>query len=592
MAKAQTVLRFIGGVNKDRIGGNCSVVEHTDEKGRTSRIMFDLGSMFTPFESGFVAAYPNVDEYFDRLDQKTGELYKAIKPVDALYITHAHEDHIGALVNYVKMGYVLPPLKASGFTRNFIRLAFKKEGLPIPEIEKVKAGDNALLNGNMTVEAVDVSHSIIDSLGFHVLTFVHDKPYASVMNNGDFLTEEEMPVGRSFNKAAYLDVFRRKPAPVTVLCLDSTSTVPHGKERIGFEKAVQNTLDAINRAPERSLIISPVISRSVQNMAIDIEVARALKTKVALDGKWLQTVKEAMDLSGYKDFDDVIYKGTLKGYMNDKSIRKKYIVCTGAFAQGLENYEYNRGIDETTPIPLASATKMALDLHPYVRVDKNTLILARQRIIDEINGKTGPQMLQMLAAQGAKVVMSPYSKNVGGFEQIPMQDSGHVNAKALTELLGAMKGVVHNMLVVPIHGNPEQCENTKMLSESIGVKCFMANNLENLEISNEKVALVAPKATPVTWFAVKSVMPGIQTERDIPASGISEYWEVTEDYQPIRKIGEAENVVLFKSTHETKYKYKHKFEDEEELPTFEKMPKRRLIRSNKNGKIGNVGHGR
>ena len=135
MTKAQTVLRFIGGVNKDRIGGNCSVVEHTDEQGQTSRVMFDLGSMFTPFESGFVAAYPNVDEYFDRLDPKTGEFYKALKPIDALYITHAHEDHIGALVNYVKMGYILPPLKASGFTRNFIRLAFKRRVCRFPKLK-------------------------------------------------------------------------------------------------------------------------------------------------------------------------------------------------------------------------------------------------------------------------------------------------------------------------------------------------------------------------------------------------------------------------------------------------------------------------
>ncbi len=590
MTKAQTVLRFIGGVNKDRIGGNCSVVEHTDEQGQTSRVMFDLGSMFTPFESGFVAAYPNVDEYFDRLDPKTGEFYKALKPIDALYITHAHEDHIGALVNYVKMGYILPPLKASGFTRNFIRLAFKKEGLPIPEIEKLKAGDNRLINGNMTVEAVDVSHSIIDSLGFHVLTFVNDKPYAAVMNNGDFLTEEEMPVGRSFNKAAYLDVFQRKQAPLTVLCLDSTSTLPHGKDRIGFEKAVQNTLEVINRSPERSLIVSPVISRSIQNMAIDIEVARAMHTKIALDGKWLQTVKEAMDLSGYKDFDDVIYKGSLKGYMNDKSISKKYIVCTGAFAQGLENYEFNRGIDDTTPIPLAAATKMALDLHPYVHVDKNMLVLARQRIIDEINGRTGPKMLQMLAAQGAKVVISPYSRDIGGFEQVQMQDSGHVNAKALAELLESMKGVAQNMIVVPIHGNPEQCENTKTLAETTGVKCFMASNLENLEIGNGKISVIAPKATPVTWFAVKSVMPGIQDERDIPPAGISEYWEVTENYQPIRKITEAENVVPSKSVDKTSYKYK--YEDEEDLPRFEKMPKRRLIRSNSKGRNNNYGHGR
>ena len=358
--KAQTILKFIGGINKDRIGGNCSVLEHTDDNGKTERVMFDLGSMFTPYESGFVAAYPNVDEYFDRKDLKTGEVYKALKPVNALFITHAHEDHIGALINYTKMGYQLPPIKAGAFTRNFIRLAFAAEGMIAPEMEKIKAGDIIRAGDNIEVEAVDVSHSIVDSLGFHTLTYNNGKPYAAVMNNGDFLTEEEMPLGKAFNKERYLDVLKRKSAPTTVVCIDSTSTTPHSSERIGFNKAVENTYNVIMERPSRSLIISPVISRSVQNMAIDIAVARKLNTKVWLDGKWLETVKYAMALSGYLDFDDVIYKGSIQGYLSDKGISKKYIICTGAFAQGLENYEYNLGIDATSPIPMASATKMAL----------------------------------------------------------------------------------------------------------------------------------------------------------------------------------------------------------------------------------------
>ncbi len=570
--KAQTILKFIGGINKDRIGGNCSVLEHTDDNGKTERVMFDLGSMFTPYESGFVAAYPNVDEYFDRKDLKTGEVYKALKPVNALFITHAHEDHIGALINYTKMGYQLPPIKAGAFTRNFIRLAFAAEGMIAPEMEKIKAGDIIRAGDNIEVEAVDVSHSIVDSLGFHTLTYNNGKPYAAVMNNGDFLTEEEMPLGKAFNKERYLDVLKRKSAPTTVVCIDSTSTTPHSSERIGFENAVNNAYNVVMEHSDRNLIISPVISRSVQNIAIDIELARRLGTKIYLDGKWLQTVKYAMALSGYPNFNDNIYNGSLQGYLNDKKITKKYIVCTGAFAQGLENYEYNLGFDPSSPIPMASATKMALDLHPYVKIDKNVLILARQRIIEDINGRTGPKMLQLLAAQGAAVVMTPGSRRVSNFKEIQMQDSGHANANAVKALMEDVKKVVPDVIVIPIHGNPEQCRNTEEIMSEIGVNSYVAGNQEGLEIGNGKVINVEPKVTPLTWYAVKLVMPNPYSEREVPAEGIREYWEVNEDYQPLQKICEVQNPA--RGYNRGKYSnHEKKLEQAESLPYREKMRK-------------------
>ncbi len=577
MAKKQEVhteLKFIGGVNKDRIGGNCSVIEHTDKNGNTDAVMFDLGSIFTPYETGFVAAFPNVDEYFDRVDPNTQEEFKAIKPVKALFITHAHEDHIGALINYVKMGYKLPPMKASAFTRNFIRLAFKAEGMPEPEIDRIKAGDTVKIGENMEVKAVDVSHSIVDSLGFYTITYNEGKPCAAIMNNGDFLTEEEMPIGNAFNKESYINTLKSANSPV-LMCLDSTSTSPHGSERIGFEQAVDNAYNVICENPSKSMIISPVISRSVQNIAIDIEVARKMGTKVCLDGKWLLLVKDALALTGYKDFDDVIYKGTLNAYLNDDKIKKKYVVCTGAFAQGMENYEYNIGIDDVSPIPMASATKMALDLHPNIRVSDKVLLLARQRIIDEINGKTGPKMLQLFAAQGATVVMSPSEQQIGGFEEVRMQDSGHANAKAIKSLLKDVKNAVKDVVVIPIHGNPDQCADTVTAMQQIGVKTHTVGNHESISISDGKISNIEPKATPITWYAVRSISPNPLAERDIPLEGLKEFWEVTEDYQEIRKICEVENTQRF-APRGGNYTNAHKM-----LEKAENMPQKTTMKTKK-----------
>ena len=531
-----TKIVFVAGVNDERIGGNCSIIEHTNEKGEVSRAMFDLGTMFAPYESGFDAAYPNVDEYFDRVDPVSGKETKATKPVDMLFITHAHEDHIGGLVNYVRMGYKLPPIRTSRFTRNLINIVFTQNGITEgrPEIVPVKPGENIRVSEDMVAEAFSVSHSIIDSLGFHTLTFVDGKPEAGIMNYGDFLTEENMPLGKSFNSEEIEDLMRRKP--VTTFLVDSTSISPRAGKRIGFDKAVENAVSVINRNPERNVIISPVISRSLQNMSIDIEAARQTGTKVCLDGTWLRLVYKAMQLSGYKDFEDVVYKGDVAKFLEDKKVAKKYIICTGAFAQGLNEYKSNQSGNGFNAIPMASATRMALGLHKSLTLGSNCLVLARQRIIDEINGKTGPEMLQLMAAQGAKVVMTPGSKKVGNFEEIQMQDSGHVNGEAFVRLMEMNRKYAPDAVYVPIHGNPQQCETTRKMAEDFGAKSVTVANSAQLAVkAGEAKEIEDAGRKDFSWIAVKKVLYNpLEPEEFVLPEGSLEFWLVDKNYQPLQ----------------------------------------------------------
>lgn len=547
-AKTGTVLEFIGGVNKDRIGGNCSVIAHT-EKGKTTRVMYDLGTMFTPYESGFSAALPNVEDYFDRLDSKTDELIKATKPVSALFITHAHEDHIGALIEYSKMGYKLPTIYASKFTRALINKAFQNEGLPLLKIETIKPKQEIQVSDNMVVEPFDVSHSIIGAMGFHTLTTVRGKPHAGIINNGDFLTEEDMPVGESFSNDDYDDLLQRKLT--THVLVDSTSTQPHGSERIGFEQAVQNCLDVINRNPDRNIIISPVISRSIQNIAIDIEVARRLGTKICLEGKWLDLVRQAMEASGYgKDFEDVIYKGKLGQYLADKSIKKKYVVCTGAFAQGLKEYKLNQS--DTQSFPMAAAVRMALGLKTELPINKDCLVLARQRIIEEINADECVEMYQRMAAQGAKIVMTPGSRKVGNAEEIQMQDSGHLNIEALGKYLDKIKKYAPHAIIIPIHGNPKQLVDTAKMAIKKKMNIFIAVNKQALTLAKEKTEALVEK-TKMLWIGVKKVFfdkleASSKKDYDIPFQGRTEYWHIDENYMPIDKISEQDNMLSYQKS--------------------------------------------
>ena len=526
-----TKIEFLGGVNEDRIGGNASVIEHTNEKGETARVMFDLGAMFAPYESGFESAYPNADEYFDRVNPENNKETKARKPVDALFITHAHEDHIGALVNYAKMGYQLPTIKTSRFTKNLISIVFTQNGVKAPKLETIKPGDNIAIGDDMVIEPFVVSHSTLESMGFHTLTFVDGKPHAGILNFGDVLTDENMPIGAAYKSENVVDLLKRKLT--TTVLVDSTSVVPNGKPRLGFDKAVENTVQVIKQNPDRNVIISPVISRSFQNIAVDIEAARQVGAKVCFDGAWLKLVYQAMQLSGYNDFDDVIYKGDLKKFQEDVKIGKKYVVCTGAFAQGLQEYNNNQGYIGINNIPMASATKMALGLHRDFKLSKNCLIVARQRIIDEINGQTGPEMLQKMAAQGAKVVMSPGMRKVANFEEVQMQDSGHMNAEAFGKLVDFIAQYAPKATYVPIHGNPQQCENVAEVARQHKAKVVLTANQEQLSVAEGKTEATVDER-PFTWIALKKVYPNPLKPNDaIPPEGKEEFWIVDANYQPI-----------------------------------------------------------
>ena len=526
-----TKIEFLGGVNEDRIGGNASVIEHTNEKGETARVMFDLGAMFAPYESGFESAYPNADEYFDRVNPENNKETKARKPVDALFITHAHEDHIGALVNYAKMGYQLPTIKTSRFTKNLISIVFTQNGVKVPKLETIKPGDNIAIGDDMVIEPFVVSHSTLESMGFHTLTFVDGKPHAGILNFGDVLTDENMPIGAAYKSENVADLLKRKLT--TTVLVDSTSVEPNGKPRLGFDKAVENTVQVIKQNPDRNVIISPVISRSFQNIAVDIEAARQVGAKVCFDGAWLKLVYQAMQLSGYNDFDDVIYKGDLKKFQEDVKVGKKYVVCTGAFAQGLQEYNNNQGHIGINNIPMASATKMALGMHRDVKLSKNCLIVARQRIIDEINGQTGPEMLQKMAAQGAKVVMSPGMRKVANFEEVKMQDSGHMNAEAFGKLVDFIAQYAPKATYVPIHGNPQQCENVAEVARQHKAKVVLTANQEQLSVAEGKTEATVDER-PFTWIALKKVYPNPLKPNDaIPPEGKEEFWIVDENYQPI-----------------------------------------------------------
>ena len=522
MSQLGTTYTFVGGNNKNRIGGSCSLLEHKhSDRNRPTRIMFDLGALFAPeYCLDVDAAIPDVRAY---LDSKTSY---AEKKLDALFISHGHEDHIGGLVHLARAGYIFPPIYASKGTLELLKVALEEAGVDFnaPEwkdkLVEVKAGEVVNFDG-VEIEPFNVSHSTIAPLGFHTLTTIDGKVEAGILHPGDFHLDK-VRIGEGFDEEKFNDLLKRKP--VTQVFLDSTSSGSSDEYLVSHEDAVNNTVEAINQYPEKQ-VVSAVISRSVQNLAIDLEAARKTGRKVYLDGYWLRKAYKSMVKAGITEFDDVIFKGSASEYKKKFSANKRYIITSGAFAESKKGAK--SGLYKMSEQQKSKPTKNKksgkeisntdISGHADFTVGSDTLILARQRCIEEINGKQVRAMYARLAALGCVIIANDAETSLGNYKTAKMQRSGHATKNEtikFIKMIIAAQERASDVTFIPTHGNPSQLINTANAVKSEGGCFFFGNNLDILKLSKDKTSKTG-ELTSKLWLGV--------CEENDNASGITKY---------------------------------------------------------------------
>ena len=323
-----TNVEFLGGNNEYRIGASSILVEHNEPNKPTARILIDDGAMFPPDWIGYDSAIPDMRPYFD------SPYGTAEKPVDAMFVTHCHEDHIGALVFLAAAKFKLPKIYTSEFTANFIKDQMKNNSVPeefMPEIEIIRQGESVKIGDNMKVSPFNLPHSTAGQLSFLVNTAVENKDSAGLVFTGDYHLDK-VPFGPSFSEEDLKQFMADKY--VSHIFMDSTSAtsslIDENGERIipDFDTAVQNTLREVQKHPEKQ-IFSPVIARSVQNLAIDIKVAAMTGRTLLIGSRGLrQAVKDLERIIHNKDrwVKERILQEQKAAYQSEKNAEKAGIV--------------------------------------------------------------------------------------------------------------------------------------------------------------------------------------------------------------------------------------------------------------------------
>ncbi|MBU2243303.1 MAG: ribonuclease J, partial [Alphaproteobacteria bacterium] len=177
----------LGGAGE--IGMNCYVYGY-GPAGSERYIVVDLGVTFPSMDGT-----PGVDLIFADI----AWLVERKDRIDAIFITHAHEDHVGAV------GHLWPrlgaPIYARAFTAHLARLKFEEHGHDELMIKTVSKWPDTTTVGAFTVGFLPISHSIPESSAL-----VIDTPAGRIIHTGDFKLDETPVVGEAFDRALWEEV--------------------------------------------------------------------------------------------------------------------------------------------------------------------------------------------------------------------------------------------------------------------------------------------------------------------------------------------------------------------------------------------------
>ena len=414
---------FLGGL--EQIGMNITAFESDD-----SIIVADCGMAF-PDESmpGIDLVIPDVSYLTEHQDKVKG-----------FFITHGHEDHIGALP-YVLRGLNVP-VYCTRLTRALIEIKLKEAGLlESARLNTVQFGD-VIAAGDFAVEFIKTNHSIQDAAALALHT-----PAGTILHTGDFKVDYTPVFGDTIDLQRFAELGKQG---VLALMCDSTNAT-----RPGFtmsERTVGKTFESIFGEYHSNRIIIATFASNVDRVQQIITVAEKYDRKVVIDGRSMVNVIGAANELGYITVKD----GTLIDISEMKNFPDEKICLVVTGSQGE---------------PMAALSRMAQGLHKKVYLGAKDVIVLSSTPIPG-NEKAVSKIINELSRRHTKVI---YQET-------------HVSGHACAEDIKLIYSLVHPRFAIPVHGEFRHRLAQKELALSVGVpkeNIVMAENGDIIELDAE-----------------------------------------------------------------------------------------------------------
>ncbi len=269
MTTERLVYLPLGGAGE--IGMNCYVYGY-GPAGKERLIVVDLGVTFPDMDGtpGVDLILPDVTWLEERKDQ-----------IEAVFITHAHEDHIGAVGHlFARLG--TPKIYARTFTANIARRKMEDAGYDREDVTTVGAFPETVQAGPFKVGFVPISHSIPESSGL-----VIDTPKGRLLHTGDFKIDETPLVGEAFDRALWSGLGKDG---VKALICDSTNVFSPDAGR--SEATIGGNITELMK-DARGMVVATTFASNIARLRTLAKAANAAGRSVCLLGRSMRRMVEA-----------------------------------------------------------------------------------------------------------------------------------------------------------------------------------------------------------------------------------------------------------------------------------------------------------
>ena len=397
----------LGGLQE--IGKNLTVIEYENDM-----IVVDCGLAFPDEDMlGVDLVIPDVTYLEQNADRLRG-----------IFLTHGHEDHIGALPYVLRS--IQPPIYGTKLTLGIVKNKLSEYSLPFAvDLRTVSAGDT-IRAGSLNVEFIHVNHSIADACALAIHT-----PLGTVVHTGDYKLDITPIDGEMMDLRRLGELGHRG-----VLALLGEST---NAERAGFtpsEKKVGQSLDYIFTSNQKKRIVIATFSSNVHRVQQIIDVSARHRRKVAITGRSMLNIVGAAVELGYMK----LPRDVLIDIADVKRFRPDQITLVTTGSQGE---------------PMSALYRMAYSDHREITLGRDDLVVLSSHAIPG-NEKLVGRVINELSRNGVEVVRE------AAF-------AVHVSGHACQEELKLMLGLTKPRYFMPVHGEARHLAAHRELALEMGV---------------------------------------------------------------------------------------------------------------------------